>query len=606
MDSVSAEIGSSAVPVTDTSCPVVNLEDEGSKSSESAGATETKNETVLVPGVESGTEKDPYAYLNRDEFSSERFKIEVNGLPKHYGFAELRKLLNDRLKVNAHKLIPPKKGCSWMFVNFKSEEERQQGIQKIEGHVWKGRTLTAKAAKAAEDPLVKKRMCDEVDKVKEGFIPNESIADSIRRVTTPWWNVPYEIQLERKMKLIKEIFGEMKTGILKAQSQLKNSSVLCNGIVEQIKPSPVTERYRNKCEFSIGYNPESKEKTVGFRLSSYKRGSTAVGPIDTVTHLPDCMVKSALKFQEFVRLQSKFDVYDPETHDGCFRQLTVRVTSNEDVMLMVLLSNKKITSQDFETLKQEMKTCFESENIIKSFYVKLLNDHGQPDKTPPELLFGSETITETLMGLKFEISPEAFFQVNLPATEVLYSAIGSFLEEQKNATLLDVCSGTGTIGLSLANKCSQVLGIEMVPSAVEDARKNAEINSLTEKCDFFAGKAEDITDPVIVRAKSQNIVAIVDPPRAGLHQKVLFTLRKCDKIQTLIYVACNAKAAMKNFIDLSRPSSNAFRGQPFIPIKLIPVDMFPNSPHVELIIVFTRLAHLLNETKVKENNDVKQ
>ncbi|ODN01495.1 tRNA (uracil-5-)-methyltransferase A [Orchesella cincta] len=562
---------------------------------ESPGA-DNKNgdETEVVP------EKDPFAYLNRDEFSSERFKIEVNGLPRHYGFSELRKLFNDRLKVNAHKLIPPKKGCSYMFVNFKSEEERQEGIKKIDGFVWKGRKLFAKPAKAAEDPLVKKRLCDDVDKVEEGFVPNESIADSIRRVTTPWWNVPYDIQLERKMTLISDVFREMKTGILSAHSQLKNTSVLCNGIVEKIKPSPVTEHYRNKCEFSIGYNPESKEKTVGFRLSSYKRGSTAVGPIDTVTHLPNFMVQSALKFQDFVR-QSKFEVYDPETHDGCFRQLTVRVTSKDDVMLMVLLSDKKITPEDFQSLKDELKNSFSKENI-KSFYVKLLNDHGQPDKTPPELLFGSETITEKLMGLKFEISPEAFFQVNLPATEVLYTAIGSFLEEQTNATLLDVCSGTGTIGLSLASKCSQVLGIEMVPSAVIDARKNAEINSLTEKCDFFAGKAEDITEPVIVRAKSQNIIAIVDPPRAGLHQKVLFTLRKCEKIQTLIYVACNAKAAMKNFIDLSRPSSNAFKGQPFIPVKLIPVDMFPNSPHFELIIVFSRLASVLNESKANKSD----
>lgn len=132
----------------------------------------------------------------------------------------------------------------------------------------------------------------------------------------------------------------------------------------------------------------------------------------------------------------------------------------------------------------------------------------------------------------------------------------------------------------------------MISAAVSDARRNAEINGLSDKCDFFAGKAEDITDPVIVRAKSENIIAVVDPPRAGLHQKVLFTLRKCEKIQTLIYVACNAQAAMKNFVDLTRPYSNAFKGKPFIPVKLIPVDMFPDSPHFELIIVFKRLSNV--------------
>lgn len=255
---------------------------------------------------------------------------------------------------------------------------------------------------------------------------------------------------------------------------------------------------------------------------------------------------------------------------------------------------QQLTEESYGQLRTELKTEFDSEPSVKSFFIKQLTEYGHPDQNPPELLFGSETITEELLGLKFEISPEAFFQVNISATEVLYKSIGDLIEEQSKATLLDVCSGTGTIGLSVSNRCSQVLGIEMVSSAVSDARRNAEINGLSEKCDFFTGKAEDITEPVIVRAKSDNIIAVVDPPRAGLHNKVLYTLRKCEKIETLIYVACNAKAAMKNFIDLARPTSNSFKGKPFLPTKLIPVDMFPNSPHFELIIVFKRMTSVVD------------
>jgi tRNA (uracil-5-)-methyltransferase len=171
---------------------------------------------------------------------------------------------------------------------------------------------------------------------------------------------------------------------------------------------------------------------------------------------------------------------------------------------------------------------------------------------------------------------------------VLYNTIGSVLESNPNTTLLDVCCGTGTIGISIANKCGQVLGIEVVESAVQDAKTNAELNGLSDKCQFFAGRAENIIDLVIGKAKFQNIVAIVDPPRSGLHQRVLMLLRKCEKIKYLIYVSCDARLAMKNFADLARPNSKAYKGAPFIPKKIIPVDLFPHCHQLELIILFER------------------
>jgi len=173
---------------------------------------------------------------------------------------------------------------------------------------------------------------------------------------------------------------------------------------------------------------------------------------------------------------------------------------------------------------------------------------------------------------------------------VLYSTVRSLLEVSPNTCVLDVCCGTGTIGICVAEKCNQVLGIEMVSSAVEDAKKNASLNKIdSEKCDFFAGKAEDIIDSVIMKAKYENIVAIVDPPRGGLHQRVLQLIRKCRQIKTLIYVSCDPKAATKNFVDLARPPTNkGYKGSPFIPTKLIPVDLFPHCTQSELILVLQR------------------
>lgn len=162
------------------------------------------------------------------------------------------------------------------------------------------------------------------------------------------------------------------------------------------------------------------------------------------------------------------------------------------------------------------------------------------------------------------------------------------MESNHSTTLLDLCCGTGTIGISVADKCGQVLGIEMVESAVQDARKNAELNGLSNKCEFFAGKAEDVLDLVIAKAKFENIVAVVDPPRSGLHQRVLLLLRKCEKIKTIIYVSCDARLAMRNFVDFTRPISKTYKGAPFFPKKMIPVDLFPHCHHSELVILFER------------------
>jgi len=128
----------------------------------------------------------------------------------------------------------------------------------------------------------------------------------------------------------------------------------------------------------------------------------------------------------------------------------------------------------------------------------------------------------------------------------------------------------------------------MVSSAAKDAQENAKLNNLSETCEFFSGKAEDFLEPVLLRCKYKKIVAVVDPPRAGLHQRVIQTLRKCDKIQRLVYAACDANASLRSFGDLARAASKNYKGKPFMPTKIVPVDMFPDSPHFELVVLFER------------------
>lgn len=173
---------------------------------------------------------------------------------------------------------------------------------------------------------------------------------------------------------------------------------------------------------------------------------------------------------------------------------------------------------------------------------------------------------------------------------MLYSAVGEWAQLDQDSTVLDVCCGTGTIGISLAKRVKKVIGIEMCQEAVEDAKVNAKSNGLT-NIEFHCGKAEDVFPNILNALVSPNITAIVDPPRAGLHSKVILAIRRAAHLKRLVYVACNAKAAMNNFIDLCRAPSKRVHGAPFRPVRAMAVDLFPQTIHVEMLLLLERVDY---------------
>ena len=153
-----------------------------------------------------------------------------------------------------------------------------------------------------------------------------------------------------------------------------------------------------------------------------------------------------------------------------------------------------------------------------------------------------------------------------------------------------MCCGTGALGLSLAACVKQLIGIEICAPAVEDARENAVRNGIT-NARFIAAKAEDATRSVLDSlsdAEKASLVAIVDPPRAGLQAEVLKALRACEPLRKLIFVACHAPSFVHNAVTLCRPTSKSFAGAPFVPTKAFALDLFPHTPHCELIVVLER------------------
>ncbi|XP_054290417.1 tRNA (uracil-5-)-methyltransferase homolog A-like [Macrosteles quadrilineatus] len=545
---------------------------------------------------------DPYAYLERNGFTSEIFKIEVRGLPKFYGIGELKKLINHKLKLGSNKIKTPKTGSQWLYICFRNEEDKEEALKVLNGFKWKNKTLSASAAKPAPDPLVKRRNEASNDGNNSG--KRQKMDDSrpqlerLKDSTVPLWRLTPDEQAAKKTENVTKILRNMVYDIERQNHSLKphfcaqrekneGTPLMMNTIVR----SPRLDGYRNKCEFTIGIDSETGLPTVGMRLGSYATGVVGVAPVQDLPHVSDRMKHAVKVFEEFVRSLS-LPVFDPETYTGHWRQLTIRwATRTDQLMLVVGIHPQQMTNEEKESFKEGLKDFFTAGEgralNVTSLYYQEITKRRSGEEEVLHLVSGEPQISEQLCGLCFSISPLSFFQVNTEAAELLYDAVGTLTQLTVETTLVDVCCGTGSIGLSLAKNCGQVLGLEINEKAVEDAQKNASENNIT-NCEFFCGPAEEILQSVLDRAKFPDVVAVVDPPRAGLRQNAVVMLRRISKIKRIAYIACDLKCAVKNIVDLARPASKTLAGAPFVPMAVTPVDLFPHTDHCEVIIYLER------------------
>ena len=550
---------------------------------------------------------------NKRLFSSENFKIEVNNLPKFCGHAQMKKLFGHKLKLSYHKLKPCGPGKNYMFICFKNEEDKEKALTVINGFDYKGQKLEAKSASAGRDPLQRQKDLSERNPV----VDDRPVAVRLQEAVCPLAADSYDLQLTKKQSevsvLVKRLGSEVSRGheALRqwVRARVREHETLAP--VDNFVRSPVTNGYRNKCEFSIGQMTTSEawgsEKlvSVGFRLSSYKGGSVEVvsvasleDPASTLPHVPARMIEIARRLELYIRASGVMPYCTVERR-GHWRSVMMRTSRGGDLeagaedgemMVVVSLDPGSLDHTTLDRIRGDLRQLFSDSGEVTSLFLHLSparREAGHQDPAP-ELLSGTPTIQEVLLGRQFSISPQAFFQVNTRAAEILYKMAGDIANLNDKSTLVDVCCGTGTIGLCLADKVRNVVGVDIVADAIRDAQKNAELNSVT-NCAYFTGKAEDILQTILRDIDNKDIVAIVDPPRAGLHQKALRAIRSTLAIRRLVYISCDAKNAMKNFVDLSRPPSKTALGDPFLPVKIIPVDLFPHSKGFELVILFERI-----------------
>ncbi len=228
--------------------------------------------------------------------------------------------------------------------------------------------------------------------------------------------------------------------------------------------------------------------------------------------------------------------------------------------------------------------------------------------------YGKTSIQEKLGKCTFQISPGAFFQVNTEGSETLYDQVLAKVKEvspnPKDTLLLDVCCGTGTIGQYCMKEgaVGRVVGVDISEPAIADAKINAEINGFASSDDsqpsdrtrFIAARAEDVLAKELKKeSTTTNVIAVVDPARDGLHSDVLKTLRMKEKIQRVVYVSCNPIGSLvRDSGLLCAPPTKRYPGRPYYPSSAQPVDMFPLTPHCEMVMTFDRLPEQSDKKRI--------
>ncbi|CAK9021229.1 unnamed protein product [Durusdinium trenchii] len=358
-------------------------------------------------------------------------------------------------------------------------------------------------------------------------------------------------------------------------------------------PNESLEGYRNKCEFSIGFD-SSGQVECGMVLRITDDGfGRVVASCDEVPFVPQEMKRLCKALRDCAR-SSKFPVFERGRgwQRGFWRLVMARFSGTE---LLVMVQTATVSGEEKEELVSEIKD--QVSLPVVSVYLQFndeVSDAARPGAVL-ELIYGQPQLRMQLLGLSFDIGPLSFYQANSATCALLYGRALEWLQPEEEVTVLDVCCGVGTIGLCASRRCRKVIGIELVPEAVESAKANAALNQI-ENTEWMVGKAEDIL-PKLLQELDPNMrtSAVVDPPRPGLHSTVLRALRSCSQLSRIVYVSCNPDSLVEDVIKLTMPSEND--EDPFIPVRAVAVDMFPHTLHCEMILLLERSSKVKDPRK---------
>jgi 23S rRNA (uracil1939-C5)-methyltransferase len=369
----------------------------------------------------------------------------------------------------------------------------------------------------------------------------------------PWQVLPYERQIAIKAEQV--------------QDALQRIGHLEGYELEPLVAAVEQWRYRNKLEYSFGTSPDG-ELICGFH---------APGSWEQIEHVEDCLLASeagnearraALRWCRERGLRA----YDRRAQTGLLRNLVVREGRRTgELQVRIVTSDEGLTASDFDGLAEAVGAG----SVV---WTRALDVGETTAGGISEVLHGTEAIEEELGGLRFRISADAFFQTNTEMAERLYGLAADYAGLQGWQRVYDLFCGIGTIGLSLAPRAGEVWGLEIVEEAIADAIANARRNEI-DNARFFAGDVR-LALRQMIETSGRPDVLVVDPPRSGLSAKIVRRIVEAAPTR-IVYVSCNPTTLAPNAAQLVE-AGYALR-------RVRPVDMFPQTPHIECVALLERV-----------------
>lgn len=377
-----------------------------------------------------------------------------------------------------------------------------------------------------------------------------------------WQHIPYEQQIQYKHQQVIDQFERI------GKIELPE--------VAPILPSRETRYYRNKLEYAFSDQRwfTREEIATGEALDKRALGFHIPGSFEKILPIEHCYLQPdpsndiRLAIDQYAKEQ-QLPYYNMRQHSGILRTLLIRTANTGEIMVMVQFGRDAAEAPEaIDGLMQFIREKFPMITSLQYVINKKMNDTFQDLEMT--LFAGRPYITEQMENLQFRVSAQSFYQTNSDQAYRLYQTARDFAQLSGQETVYDLYSGAGTIANFIASQARQVIGIEYVEQAIEDASVNARINNIT-NTSFFAGDMRDLLSPEFIAQHGQPDVIITDPPRVGMHPDVVKQLLHIEAPR-IVYISCNPATQARDI---------ALLDEKYKVEKLQPVDMFPHTHHVE-------------------------
>jgi 23S rRNA (uracil1939-C5)-methyltransferase len=382
-----------------------------------------------------------------------------------------------------------------------------------------------------------------------------------------WQNLQYQAQLQFKEKVVKDAIWKI--------SGIKDADI------RPILGCDDSKFYRNKLEFSFSNQKWVSAKDAKSEDLVDKENGLGFHPkgfFAKVVDVKKCYLQADLSndIRNYIReiaLEKEYSFYNSLKHAGFLRNYVCR--NNQDGQWMIIFSFGQNKKKDIHYLLGKLKDKFSQ--ICSIYYT--INEKKNDSIQDLDLIhyFGDKYLEESLNQTKFLIGPKSFFQTNTKQTKVLFDVVKDFANLTGEEVVYDMYSGIGSIGLYLSHLCKEVFGVEEVEPAVKDAVQNVIVNNIS-NAQFVSGDVK-LTMPELIKETGKPDVLILDPPRAGLHKDICSFINGLQ-IEKIVYVSCNPATQAR---DIALLSTN------YKLIKCQPVDMFPQTHHVENVALLNLL-----------------